>query len=731
MALTNEEKLAREQQRSFSTIIPVITESVVQHSKRLKTPGRQDKRNSSDIANSTPESAQPVKRSRGRPRIIKEYNDPMKSPMASTSLKVQKQGLMEKGGKTVMKIGSLMTFDSPSKNTSISKSQSFGSISSYNTPKRMNSSKNDISPTLDKKVKRTAKSKTSPKKVVKSISTGNVSLKSNDIGTQTSTNKIPNSVSNGDIQGVLKYMSNNNVQKTPTRSRKNSVSTSIGKEINTNSSVSEIKKKQSRKNSLLYNSQLDTPFTEIRNTATGNNNGGKSSFIDTPSSITSTTRKQLSKLSLKLDRNGRAYIEKIEEDNNKTYNQNQVGENRSEEKFVATASSADTVNEQKQQFVAMYETQNSYKTKHSKENVKSVSKGRKEPANEAYASYTERNKDIDMLSSNDDHEAENHNHSGDADYLNWNNPLLKEKSLNADEKKKVVSMLKKFNSHSNLLTESQGINIESESLEDENVLLDDDITTELDNNRMKTPPLSQSVQFTNTESNHINPVNANNSAVKLNTDEMEIAIPALLELSPMNMSILNRTPNGKFNFNSINSLGNVNMTNPHLNSATKFLPMGSPFSSKHKHLGMEDYDYQKFFSMSPNNKEHVTLNKTPNINTKDSNQQSLGMMFNIDSVLQSPNNNIFQAFSQAVYSSPLSNNNNNNNESRLQHPINLDIKSGDSSKNDQFINDDFFKSFNPIKMNSNSITRSPRIIIENNKKKDNKDKNKDEESCEK
>ncbi|OBA27860.1 hypothetical protein HANVADRAFT_51973, partial [Hanseniaspora valbyensis NRRL Y-1626] len=111
---------------------------------------------------------------------------------------------------------------------------------------------------------------------------------------------------------------------------------------------------------------------------------------------------------------------------------------------------------------------------------------------------------------------------------------------------------------------------------------------------MKTPPLSQSAQFSNPQSGQVAPVNINSSAVKLNTDEMEIALPALLELSPMNMSILNKTPNAKLNYGSLN---HVNMTNPHLNSASRFFPMGSPFSSKYKHLGVDDYDYQKLFNM--------------------------------------------------------------------------------------------------------------------------------------
>ena len=45
----------------------------------------------------------PPKRRRGRPRILKDYVDPMKSPMANTSLKVQKQGYQE--AKPFMKVG--------------------------------------------------------------------------------------------------------------------------------------------------------------------------------------------------------------------------------------------------------------------------------------------------------------------------------------------------------------------------------------------------------------------------------------------------------------------------------------------------------------------------------------------------------------------------------------------------------------------------------------------------
>ncbi|XBW36845.1 hypothetical protein QEN19_002424 [Hanseniaspora menglaensis] len=700
MALTDEEKLAKAQQMSLSNIIPVITDSVVQNSKIKKTPAKQDKNNTLDTTNNTTDGdIQPVRRGRGRPRIIKDYHDPMKSPMASTSLKVQRQGLLEKGGKTVMKIGSLMTFDSPSKTIA-------NSISSYNTPKRMNISKTDTSPTLDKKIRRATKGKNSPKKVVKSVSTGNISLKQ----TNTSENKtkLTNSVSNGDMTAVLKYMSSSNtnsVQQTPTRSRKGSLTASVNKEINTNSSITELKKKRSRKNSLLINSQLETPYHESTASINQNTLDSKNFNIDTPSSITSLTRKHLSKLSLKLDKNGRAYIEKIEEDEEKLNPLLENGKNYLQSKFVSESNT--DASDMKQQFVSMYETQKNTTRNKFKLLAKNTTN---DTVNQI--KYSEANKDIDMGSSNDDSDDNTVPQSASFEYLNWNNPLLNEKSLNDLEKKKVLSMLKKFNGNSNLNQRNTGTNLVGNE-----VLLNECTSENFSNNRMKTPPLSQSAQFSNVLHNENNPTAHSQSVMKLNTDEMEIAIPALLELSPMNMSILNKTPNGKFNYNNTTSFGNINMTNPNQNSASKFFHMGSPFSNKYKHLGLEDYDYQKFFSMSPNNKEHVTLNtnnmnKTP-INNKDNNQQGLGMMFNIDSVLQSPNNNIFQAFSQAVYSSPLVNNNNNG--SKLQHPINLDIKT-DNSKLDPMMSEDFFKSFNPIKLNTNSISRSPRIIFDNKKK---------------
>jgi len=119
--------------------------------------------------------------------------------------------------------------------------------------------------------------------------------------------------------------------------------------------------------------------------------------------------------------------------------------------------------------------------------------------------------------------------------------------------------------------------------------------------------------------------------------------------------------------------------------------------------------------------------------------QNLGMMFNIDSVMQSPNNSIFQAFSQAVYSSPSSNQNNINNTNvnhlnnqhnlsssnsnqleKLDNAIDLDLRyegyNEDSENNaEQMANDDFFKQYNPLNKLQNKIPRSPKMILKKKK----------------
>ena len=180
-----------------------------------------------------------------------------------------------------------------------------------------------------------------------------------------------------------------------------------------------------------------------------------------------------------------------------------------------------------------------------------------------------------------------------------------------------------------------------------------------------------------------------------------------------------------------------------LNSASKFFNMGSPYSVKNKQL--EDYDYNKYFSLSPNNKDNVTINnqnktnRTPVFNAREivnnMQNQNLGMMFNIDSVMQSPNNSIFQAFSQAVYSSPLANNQNSmshtnanqlNNQNglsnsnqldKLDSAIELDLRYEDNDENNtsQTNNDEFFKQYNPMNKLQNKIPRSPKMILKKKK----------------
>lgn len=168
--------------------------------------------------------------------------------------------------------------------------------------------------------------------------------------------------------------------------------------------------------------------------------------------------------------------------------------------------------------------------------------------------------------------------------------------------------------------------------------------------------------------------------------------------------------------------------------------MGSPYSLKNKQV--EDYDYNKYFTLSPNNKDNVTIpnqmhsNRTPIFNAKEivSNMQhqNLGMMFNIDSVMQSPNNSIFQAFSQAVYSSPLANNQhslsntnvnllnnqqglsttNSNQFEKLENAIDLDLRyETKDHKPAEIANDDFFKQYNPMNKQQDKIPRSPKMIL--------------------
>lgn len=639
----------------FTNVIPVATDSIVNKVKIQRTPGH------SSVDSKATKSPETVKKGRGRPRIIKNYNDPMMSPMAATSLKVQQQIYQEKNGKQVKKFGNVLSFDtSPNKK----------SKSNINTPNKLNfvNIKSDISPTLDKKVV-----KNSPKKVVKSISTGNVSLK--PMNKQDSI-KISKSVSNGNISDVLKIMSSTN-QKTPTRNRNNSINTNAKDSdtfVNTdpnsfkndsmlNSSVKDIKKKRSRKNSLLNN--LETPIHNA-NQMNPNFTSNKNNANETPSSITSTARKQLSKLSLKLDKSGKAYIEKIDENNSMM----DIDEDNRMDFFLSNKIDIMTENHD---FVTLKDTQKT---------------------------------------------------NTEDDYLKWNNPLANEKKeLDDDEKKKIMNMLQKYQTNETSKPDDMNnsmINVKANKDELES------------DEKLKTPPLSASIHF---QDQHTNNKNKLNTSVKLNTDEMEIAIPALLELSPMNMSILNQTPNAKMNTN--------NFTNSLLNSASKFFNMGSPYSAKNKQL--EDYDYNKYFSLSPNNKDNVTINnqnktnRTPIFNAREivnnMQTQNLGMMFNIDSVMQSPNNSIFQAFSQAVYSSPLANNqnsmshtnmnqlnnqnglSNNNQLEKLDNAIDLDLRYEDNDENNtsQMNNDDFFKQYNPMNKLQNKIPRSPKMILKKKK----------------
>lgn len=637
----------------FTNVIPVATDSIVNKVKIQRTPG------SSALDNKATKSPENIKKSRGRPRIIKNYNDPMRSPMAVSSLKVQQQIYQQKNGKQVMKFGNVLSFNkSPNKKAK----------SNLNTPNKLNivNMKSDISPTLDKKVV-----KSSPKKVVKSVSTGNVSLKNVK---KEDTLLLNKSVSNGNLNEVLKIVSSSN-QKTPTRNRNNSVNTNIkdsdplaSTNLDTrkndsviNSSVKEIKKKRSRKNSMLNN--LETP---IHNMHEGNATiTASKNFNETPSSVTSTARKQLSKLSLKLDKSGKAYIEKIDENSSIM----EIEENNKMDFLLGNKLS---IMPEHHEFVSLKDTEK----------------------------------------------------SSNEDYLKWNNPLAEEKNdFDEDEKKRIMNMLQKFQSIDNKDDSANAmINVQEHKEQSE------------EDEKLKTPPLSASIRFQdqNTESQR----NKLNPSVKLNTDEMEIAIPALLELSPMNMSILNQTPNAKLSAN--------NLTNSLLNSASKFFNMGSPYSLKNKQV--EDYDYNKYFTLSPNNKDNVTIpnqmhsNRTPIFNAKEivSNMQhqNLGMMFNIDSVMQSPNNSIFQAFSQAVYSSPLANNQhslsntnvnllnnqqglsttNSNQFEKLENAIDLDLRyETKDHKPAEIANDDFFKQYNPMNKQQDKIPRSPKMILKKKK----------------
>lgn len=637
----------------FTNVIPVATDSIVNKVKIQRTPG------SSALDNKATKSPENIKKSRGRPRIIKNYNDPMRSPMAVSSLKVQQQIYQQKNGKQVMKFGNVLSFNkSPNKKAK----------SNLNTPNKLNivNVKSDISPTLDKKVV-----KSSPKKVVKSVSTGNVSLKNVK---KEDTLLLNKSVSNGNLNEVLKIVSSSN-QKTPTRNRNNSVNTNIkdsdplaSTNLDTrkndsviNSSVKEIKKKRSRKNSMLNN--LETP---IHNMHQGNATiTASKNFSETPSSVTSTARKQLSKLSLKLDKSGKAYIEKIDENSSIM----EIEENNKMDFLLGNKLS---IMPEHHEFVSLKDTEK----------------------------------------------------SSNEDYLKWNNPLAEEKNdFDEEEKKRIMNMLQKFQSIDNKDDSANAmINVQEHKEQSE------------EDEKLKTPPLSASIRFQdqNTESQR----NKLNPSVKLNTDEMEIAIPALLELSPMNMSILNQTPNAKLSAN--------NLTNSLLNSASKFFNMGSPYSLKNKQV--EDYDYNKYFTLSPNNKDNVTIpnqmhsNRTPIFNAKEivSNMQhqNLGMMFNIDSVMQSPNNSIFQAFSQAVYSSPLANNQhslsntnvnllnnqqslsttNSNQFEKLENAIDLDLRyETKDHKPAEIANDDFFKQYNPMNKQQDKIPRSPKMILKKKK----------------
>lgn len=637
----------------FTNVIPVATDSIVNKVKIQRTPG------SSALDNKATKSPENIKKSRGRPRIIKNYNDPMRSPMAVSSLKVQQQIYQQKNGKQVMKFGNVLSFNkSPNKKAK----------SNLNTPNKLNivNMKSDISPTLDKKVV-----KSSPKKVVKSVSTGNVSLKNVK---KEDTLLLNKSVSNGNLNEVLKIVSSSN-QKTPTRNRNNSVNTNIKdsdplastnldtrkKDSVINSSVKEIKKKRSRKNSMLNN--LETP---IHNMHQGNATiTASKNFNETPSSVTSTARKQLSKLSLKLDKSGKAYIEKIDENSSIM----EIEENNKMDFLLGNKLS---IMPEHHEFVSLKDTEK----------------------------------------------------SSNEDYLKWNNPLAEEKNdFDEEEKKRIMNMLQKFQSIDNKDDSANAmINVQEHKEQSE------------EDEKLKTPPLSASIRFQdqNTESQR----NKLNPSVKLNTDEMEIAIPALLELSPMNMSILNQTPNAKLSAN--------NLTNSLLNSASKFFNMGSPYSLKNKQV--EDYDYNKYFTLSPNNKDNVTIpnqmhsNRTPIFNAKEivSNMQhqNLGMMFNIDSVMQSPNNSIFQAFSQAVYSSPLANNQhslsntnvnllnnqqglsttNSNQFEKLENAIDLDLRyETKDHKPAEIANDDFFKQYNPMNKQQDKIPRSPKMILKKKK----------------
>lgn len=234
---------------------------------------------------------------------------------------------------------------------------------------------------------------------------------------------------------------------------------------------------------------LETP---IHNMHEGNATiTASKNFNETPSSVTSTARKQLSKLSLKLDKSGKAYIEKIDENSSIM----EIEENNKMDFLLGNKLS---IMPEHHEFVSLKDTEK----------------------------------------------------SSNEDYLKWNNPLAEEKNdFDEEEKKRIMNMLQKFQSIDNKDDSANAmINVQEHKEQSE------------EDEKLKTPPLSASIRFQdqNTESQR----NKLNPSVKLNTDEMEIAIPALLELSPMNMSILNQTPNAKLSAN--------NLTNSLLNSASKF-----------------------------------------------------------------------------------------------------------------------------------------------------------------
>ena len=77
----------------FTNVIPVATDSIVNKVKIQRTPGH------SNIDNKSTKSPETIKKSRGRPRIIKNYNDPMMSPMAATSSSMARcNAILNQGG---------------------------------------------------------------------------------------------------------------------------------------------------------------------------------------------------------------------------------------------------------------------------------------------------------------------------------------------------------------------------------------------------------------------------------------------------------------------------------------------------------------------------------------------------------------------------------------------------------------------------------------------------------